>query len=157
MRFPEIRVDYEATDCLVKLAEDILGDLLTVRVRTQWWWSAGLTMRAVFLRGLQQLMHDLVVEPDNAHRLMSFLRDGMMALVDYVEENDLLFLNNDGTYVGSGGGVSRKNCLSLISKVRYEPATPGELGKARNQWECQPRCSLNLSTLTNSRFWSDSA
>jgi hypothetical protein len=103
LRFPEVKVDYEATDCLAELADDVLGDLLTVRVRTQWWWSSGLTMRAVFLRGLQQLMYDLVEEPDNVHRLMAFLRDGVMALVDYVEENDLLFLNNDGTYVGSGG------------------------------------------------------
>jgi hypothetical protein len=34
---------------------------------------------------------------------MAFLRDGTMAMLDYLEGSSLLSLNNDGTYVGSGG------------------------------------------------------
>ena len=48
-------------------------------------------------------MYDLVLEPDNVHRVMAFIRDGLMSLIDYVETNDLLYLNNDESYVGSGG------------------------------------------------------
>jgi hypothetical protein len=103
LRFPEINVDQEGTDLLAGLAEETLGDLLGVRVRTHWWWSMGLTVHVVFLRGLEQFMYDLVLEPENVHRLMAFLRDGLVSLIDYTEENDLLFLNNDGTFVGSGG------------------------------------------------------
>ena len=101
--FPEINVDQEGTDLLAGLAEETLGDLLVVRVRTHWWWSVGLTVHVAFLRGLEQFMYDLVLDPENVHRLMAFLRDGLMSLVDYTEENDLLFLNNDGAFVGSGG------------------------------------------------------
>jgi hypothetical protein len=34
---------------------------------------------------------------------MGFLRDGHLAKLDFLERNRLLSLNNDGTYVGSGG------------------------------------------------------
>ena len=41
--------------------------------------------------------------PEELHRLMAFLCDGHMAKVDFLEKNNLLSLNNDGTYIGSGG------------------------------------------------------
>ncbi len=103
LRFPEIKVDYEATNRQAELAEDILGDLLTVRIQTQWWWTLGLTMTFVYLRGLQQMMYDFTEEPGIIHRLMAFLSEGTLAMLDYLEDNDLFSLNNDGTYVGSGG------------------------------------------------------
>jgi hypothetical protein len=69
----------------------------------------GLTVHVAFLRGLEQFMYDLSLDPENVHRLMAFIRDGLMSLVDYTEENELLFLNNDGTFVGSGGfGFTRE-------------------------------------------------
>jgi hypothetical protein len=107
--FPEIKIDYEGTELLAGLADEILGDLLTVRVRTHWWWSMGLTIRVAFLRGLSEFMYDLILESDNVHRLMAVIRDGLLSLADYVEANDLLFLNNDESYVGSGGlGFTRE-------------------------------------------------
>jgi len=56
-----------------------------------------------FLRGLNQMMYDVIDNPDLIHRLMAFLRDGTLALLNYLEEEGLLSLNNDGAYVGSGG------------------------------------------------------
>ena len=103
LHYPKVQVDREATQHLVELAQAILGDLLTVRVRTNWWWSLGMTMRVAFLRGLTQMMYDLVDNPDLIHRLMTMMRDGTLALLDRLEEEDLLSLNNDGSYVGSGG------------------------------------------------------
>ncbi len=34
---------------------------------------------------------------------MAFLRDGTLSMLDFLENNDLLTLNNDGTYIASGG------------------------------------------------------
>ena len=76
---------------------------LTVRLKTCWWWTLGMTWTLVNLRGLEQIMFDMVDNPDGLHRLMAFLRDGHLAKLDYLERNGLLSLNNDGTYVGSGG------------------------------------------------------
>lgn len=103
LHHPEIKVNFRATNRLVELAEETLGDQLTVRLRTNWWWTLGMTMRVAFLRGLDQLMYDMIDNPDLVHRIMAYMRDGTLALLDFLEEEKLLSLNNDGAYVGSGG------------------------------------------------------
>jgi hypothetical protein len=100
---PVIQVDEEATARVVELAEETLGDLLEVRLQTAWWWTLGMTWTLINLRGLTNFMYDLVDSPDQVHQLLTILRDGHLAKLDYLEENGLLSLNNDGTYVGSGG------------------------------------------------------
>lgn len=103
LRFPEITVDHAATAALLAQANEIFGDILTVRLNTRWWWSFGMTWPLAQIRGLGQMMYDMLDHPKGLHRLMAFLRDGHLAKMDYLEENGLLYLNNDGAYVGSGG------------------------------------------------------
>jgi hypothetical protein len=109
LHFPRISVDYEATDSLLSLAKKVWGKLLAVRLKERWWWSLGMTWTLVNLRGLEQIMFDIYDYPDQLHQLMGILRDGTLAKLDFLEENGLLSLNNDGTYVGSGGfGYTRE-------------------------------------------------
>jgi len=103
LRRPEIIIDWERTHATVALAEELLGDLLTVRLRGVWWWSLGMTWEFIKLRGLQNLMLDMYDHPDGVHRLMAFLRDGYLHRLDWLDEQGLLSLNTGGTYVGSGG------------------------------------------------------
>ena len=103
LRFPEIVVDHHLTEQLFGLAQEIIGDLLEVRVKGRWRWTLGLTQELVYLRGLEQMMVDMYENPTWIHEIMAFLRDGQMRLLDYLENNNLLTLDNDGTYVGSGG------------------------------------------------------
>ena len=103
LRFPIPVVNHDATSDLLELANETLGDLLTVRLKMGWWWSFGMTWILISLRGLAQVMYDMIDHPKELHRLMAFLRDAYMAKMDYLECNGLLSLNNDGTYVGSGG------------------------------------------------------
>jgi len=103
LHYPEIRVDYAATEKLLDLANEIFGDLLTVRAKTLWWWSLGMTRLLAELRGLQQIMFDMYDNPDLIHRIMTILRDGTMQMLDSLEAQGLLGHNCDGTYVGSGG------------------------------------------------------
>ena len=103
LHYPRISVDYKATGCAFDLANETLGDLLTVRLKTAWWWTLGMTWTLVDIRGLEQMMLDMIDHPDDLHRLMAFLRDGHLAKLDFLQENGLLSLNTDGTYVGSGG------------------------------------------------------
>lgn len=103
IRFPEIAVDYCATDDLIALADDVFGDILTVRLRGKWWWSMGMTWTLVNIRGLEQIMYDTYDHPGRLKQLMGILSAGTQAKLDFLEENGLLSLNNDGTYVGSGG------------------------------------------------------
>jgi hypothetical protein len=107
--FPRITVDWQATADLVALAESAFGGLLTVRLRTAWWWTLGMTWTLVNLRGLQQVMFDMYDHPAELHRLMAILRDGHLAKLDFLEQHGLLSLNNDNAYVGSGGfGFTRE-------------------------------------------------
>ncbi len=125
MHYPQIVVDHPAGARLLDLAHETLGDLLTVRRKTSWWWTLGLTQTAIFLRGLEQLMLDMHDHPGELHRFMAFLRDGHLARLDWLEQNGLLSPNNDGTYVGSGGfGWSRE----LASPG------PGEGARTRDMW-----------------------
>jgi hypothetical protein len=103
LRFPKISIRKEATQDMVELAGETLGDLLPVRLKSSWWWTLGLTQDLVFIRGLEQMMYDMYDYPDELHRLMGFLRDAHLDMLDFLEQNRLLSLNNDGTYVGSGG------------------------------------------------------
>ncbi|MEN3203138.1 MAG: hypothetical protein ABDK87_05350 [Atribacterota bacterium] len=103
LRFPEIRIDEEASEKLFTLAQEVFGDILFVRRKTIWWWTLGMTWTLVNLRGLEQVMLDMYDHPQELHRLMAFLRDGHLAKLDFLEKHNLLSLNNDGTYVGSGG------------------------------------------------------
>ena len=103
MHFPEISVDYRASERIRNLAQEIFGDYLEVRMKHSWWWTLGLTMTLVNLRGLEQTMFDMYDYPDELHKLMGILRDGHLAKLDFLEKNALLPDNTDGTYVGSGG------------------------------------------------------
>jgi hypothetical protein len=103
LRFPAIDVDWDASHRALALANEAFGDVLPVTSRTSWWWTLGMTWTLVNLRGLERLMLDMVDEPDHLHAVMAFLRDGTLAKLDFLESNGLLCLNNDGTYVGSGG------------------------------------------------------
>lgn len=109
LRFPEITVDHQTSDELLGLARETFDGILQVRQKTMWWWTLGMTWTLVNLRGLEQVMLDMCDHPDGLHRLMGILRDGHLAKLDFLEENNLLSLNNDNTYVGSGGfGFTRE-------------------------------------------------
>ena len=103
LHFPQIEVDAAATADLLAVAHEIFDGLLEVRLRTAWWWTVGMTWTLAGLRGLGQIMIDMIDDPDLIHDLMAFLRDGTRAVIDSLEERDLLSLNTGGEYVGSGG------------------------------------------------------
>jgi hypothetical protein len=100
---PPIVVDWETTNGCYDIAQDVLGDILTVRLKGTWWWSLGLTLTAASLRGLQQIYLDFYDNPDELKALLSTVSQGWLDKLDYLEANGLLSLNSDGTYVGSGG------------------------------------------------------
>lgn len=103
MHSPQFEIDWETTHGCVAIAQDVLGDLLTVRLKGTWWWSLGPTRVASTLRGLENVLCDFVEHPDELKELLRRASQGYLDKLDYLEANGLLSLNNDGTYVGSGG------------------------------------------------------
>jgi len=100
---PEFEIDWETTNGCHELAKQIFDGILTVRLKGTWWWSLGLTWPAATLRGLQNIFFDFIDHPDGIKELLSIISNGFLHKLDYLEQNYLLSLNNDGTYVGSGG------------------------------------------------------
>ena len=101
--FSIVEVDHSKTDELKKLALEVFGNYLKVRIRGMFWWSLGLTLDLVWLRGMERMMYDFYENPEELKKLMAFLRDEALARLDYLEANGLLTLNTGGQYIGSGG------------------------------------------------------
>ncbi len=100
---PPVEIDWQTTNGSFGMAKDVFKGILDVRLKGTWWWSLGLTLPGVMLRGLTNLLMDFVAEPDGLRALLSFISNAHMQRLDYLEQEGLLNLNNDGTYVGSGG------------------------------------------------------
>jgi hypothetical protein len=103
VHYPKIIIDWEESDRVLELAHELFDDILTVRRKSTWWWSLGLTWEFIDLRGLEDFMCDMIERPIYVHRLMYLLCEGVLDKLDFLQKNGFLALNTDGTYVGSGG------------------------------------------------------
>ena len=103
LKMPTINIDQETTERSFQLAQDIFGDILEVRPKSVWWPSLGITREFIKLRGLMNLYTDFYDYPDQMKEFLTFISRTLLAKLDFLEENNLLWLNNDTSYVGSGG------------------------------------------------------
>ena len=118
-------MDHRTTLETLALAAEIFGGILRVRLRAVWWWSLGMTWDLAKLVGLEKVMFLVYDDPPLLHRLMGFLRDANLSRLDFLERESLLSLNNDHSYVGSGG---LGYCRELPNgDPTVEPVTCGDL------------------------------
>ena len=103
LRFPEITHDESATQQALTEAQDIFGDILDVKLKGVAHISYHMMGDYTALRGLEEVMMDMVLNPQMLHDAMAFMMEGHRhVLQQYIEQN-LLSLNNDSTYQSSGG------------------------------------------------------
>ncbi len=103
LRIPQINIDVAKSRRVREIAQDLFADIMPVRQRGLWWWTLGMTWDYIKLRGLENLMMDMILYPDWVHQMMKFLSDSVHHKLDYLQNNGLLSLNTEGAYVGSGG------------------------------------------------------
>jgi hypothetical protein len=103
LKHPEVIYDEEATQRSLEEARDIFGDILDVKLKGVSRVSFHLMSLYCRLRGLEQVMLDMYLNPGMLHDAMSFLEEGHRGLVRQYQELNLLSLNNDKTYHSSGG------------------------------------------------------
>jgi len=103
LRFPKVIYDEDATQQALEEAQEIFGDILDVQLKGIAHVSFHLTSLYCRLRGLEQMMLDMYLNPEMLHEAMSLLEEGHHRLIQQYEELNLLSLNNDGTYHSSGG------------------------------------------------------
>lgn len=120
LRYPEVIVDWEESQRHLELAQELFGDILSVIQRTPFWWSLGIMMVWAELRGLEQIMVDMALEPDWTRRACKFLSEGRLHFLDNLEEQGLLSLNNANHYIGSGA-------FGFTDELPAEAYTPGHV------------------------------
>lgn len=103
LKFPE--ATYDETSTMKNLAEmqDLFGDILKVQLVGIKHISYHLMSQYTSLRGLEEVMVDMIAEPQMLHDAMAFLTEGHKRLLKQHAQLNLLEFNNDNTYHNSGG------------------------------------------------------
>jgi hypothetical protein len=95
---PRYHYDDIATQESLNRMNDLLGDILPVKLTCSLPGpGAWLHGWATELRGVQQLLLDLMDRPKWVHQLMRKLMEGFLSVMDQYEEMGMLTLNNTGT------------------------------------------------------------
>jgi len=103
LTYRRIEIDQEKTDKLLEAAHDVFDGILEVQLENAWWFSFGLTMEAIHLRGFENFLTDMYENPEELHALMKFLSEDATQRLDFLEQKGLLSLNNGGEFMGTGG------------------------------------------------------
>jgi hypothetical protein len=86
---PRHEIDEDATQQDAERLGEAIGDIIQVCVdrRPAWFmWTADISTELAQLRGLEQMMWDMVDNPEWLHRLLAFLRDGVLAAHEQAEQ-----------------------------------------------------------------------
>jgi hypothetical protein len=103
LRFPEVKHDEAETKKRLSDAQELFGDILDVRLRGISHISFHLMSQYTGWRGLEEVMLDMIEEPEWLHDALAFLTEGQERLVQQYVAQNLLSPNNDNTYHSSGG------------------------------------------------------
>jgi len=103
LRFPEITHDEAATAGALAEARDLFGYILDGQLKGVAHIGFHPMSGYTRLRGLEEVMMDMVLQPAMLHDAMAFLEDGYRRMTQQYVDQNLLSLNNDGTYHSSGG------------------------------------------------------
>ncbi len=104
LQVPQLVVRRETSNEWLAAAQDIFGDILTVRRRGCFWnIIGGFPVTAIALRGMENLMMDMYDDPSWVRQLIDFLARAHHEQLDAIERENLLCLNNEGEWIGTGG------------------------------------------------------
>jgi len=126
LHYPEVHINPQVSQRRLELAQELFGDILHVVQRTSFWWSLGIMIVWAQLRGLEQIMLDMALEPEWTHRAAKFIADGRMHFLDSLERQGLLSLNNGNHYVGSGS-------FGFTNELPAKGFTPGHV-RTQDMW-----------------------
>lgn len=106
MVFPRLLYDEEATRRNYDYVLEIFGDILDVQQYfgiIPMFFDLGMFGFFGRLRGLEQILFDMIDRPQWVHTVMDFLSRGTLNLIKDAEARGLLGLNNADDYIGTGG------------------------------------------------------
>lgn len=118
--------------------EDVFKGIANIRRRmSSWQFGVPMTSMAYDFVGLDGFMMLIYDNPEGLHRLMKFIRDDHLRHIQFLEDNNLLTLNNEADYIGSG-------CMGC-SKLLPAPDYTGHV-RPRDMWlYCESQESVSMS------------
>ncbi|MGQ9630112.1 MAG: hypothetical protein ACUVXI_07315 [bacterium] len=132
LRLPNFTYNEAETQQALEEAHDLLGDILPVKLVCGPPLDATLVTPAAGLRGLTQIMIDMIDNPPLVHRLMAHLRDGVLRAMRQIEETGLLTPNNTGPMICSDpigpepndGRYTYKNLWVMTNSQEFDQVSP---------------------------------
>lgn len=103
LRFPQLDLDEAGSLQDLEQLGELFGDILAVKQVGVKHLSYHLMNQYTALRGLEEVMVDMVAEPQMLHEAMGFFEEGHHRILKQYLELNLLSFNNDNTYQNSGG------------------------------------------------------
>jgi len=103
LRFPEVEYDEAATMRGLEEMKELFEGILEVRLKGALWPQYHLMNQYSALRGLDQVMLDMVENPGMLHDAMAILEEGHHRLLQQYVDQNLLSLNNDNTIIYTSG------------------------------------------------------
>jgi len=133
LRMPAFRYEKEKTEELASRASEVLGGVMEPRVVCSPPLDGTLCTYAADLMGLNDLMVNLIDKPDTVHRLMGYLRDAVLAAMEYVEREGILTPNNDAPMTCSDpvgpdpgkGPLRLENLWTMVNSQEFDQVSPG--------------------------------
>jgi hypothetical protein len=89
LRPPQHEIDEAATSRIVQRVQEAVGDILPVNVSrapAYRMWTGDIATDLGFLRGIENFMLDMMDNPQWLHRLLAFMRDGILRTHDQAEQ-----------------------------------------------------------------------
>lgn len=110
MRFPEVFHNEELSNARFAAVNEIFDGILPVELVGIKHVSFHLMAQWTALRGLEEVLMDMIAEPEFTHRAITFLAEGNRRLVEQYENFGLLEFNHDNTYHSTGGNGWLESC-----------------------------------------------
>lgn len=92
IKAPVVSYDETATKQRFEIQQEILGDILNVKLVGKKYIIFNLMEMYTDLRGLQNVMYDLYEEPEMTHEAMSIFEEGFRNVIRQYQEMNLLEL-----------------------------------------------------------------
>ncbi len=114
---PVCSVDRQGTAKNQAFIEELLGDILPVKLTSGCFGNTFLTSRVVDLMGMENFFLAMYDQPEQVHQLMGKLRDNCLAIMHWAEKEQLLRVNNQNDQ--SFG--SSYNFTTRLPAAGYQP------------------------------------
>jgi hypothetical protein len=122
---PKQEIEEKATARYVDRARDLYGDIVPAvcaRGPALGMWRSDISTDMIALRGLEQIMIDMIENPEWVHRLAAFMRDAILAVHEEAER------------AGDFTSASQINQAECYAKETVSPAPDGTAHRREELW-----------------------